>query len=601
MRFGNPYALWGLVFIPIIILMYILKQNFEQKKVASTFLWDLATKEDEVNTPWQKLRKNMLMILQIIAVILLVGALANPYFYKEDEVGEAEIIVMDTTASMNAVYNENMTRLEYAKKAAIILVDELINGTPVTVITVGNEVSLILSGEEDKESIKKAIKAIKPSYGSDKITDNMSFIRSIADSFETYRISVYSDTVVEEEGVHTDLVNRPGTNVSLDYMSTYVQDDYSIEVLAKVTNRYMNNTTVHLQVFTEDDQLLKGQEVTLGPHESKSIFLDGMTYSGQIIYGEIQEKDLIVEDNKRYSILNKEQTKRVLLVTEGNVFLEKGIMASGRYELYKTNSADIAEDTYDLYVFDGIRPAQIPPEGNLMFVNIPEIEGFYETGVDEKSGIVSFQDHEITQYVMKEQFVASAYLPIEINGHMTPIAHVGNENIMTIGNKDGKKFSVLSFDIHNSDFPVSMSFPVVMDRLLGYMLGDISEHETKYFAGDSIAFEPLSTTKKAHIFNPDKKKTSLSIQYPMTYFDGTNTLGLYELVQENHNEEKKIDYIAVGYNTGLESDIKDIDMSLNDNVTEATNRRERKTDFLQLFIILAIMVSLYEWKKYVRG
>lgn len=216
MRFGNPYALWGLVFIPIIILMYILKQNFEQKKVASTFLWDLATKEDEVNTPWQKLRKkNMLMILQIIAVILLVGALANPYFYKEDEVGEAEIIVMDTTASMNAVYNENMTRLEYAKKAAIILVDELINGTPVTVITVGNEVSLILSGEEDKESIKKkAIKAIKPSYGSDKITDNISFIRSIADSFETYRISVYSDTVVEEEGVHTDLVNRPGTNVS---------------------------------------------------------------------------------------------------------------------------------------------------------------------------------------------------------------------------------------------------------------------------------------------------------------------------------------------------------------------------------------------------
>ncbi len=72
----------------------------------------------------------------------------------------------------------------------------------------------------------------------------------------------------------------------------------------------------------------------------------------RLFIGEIQEKDLIVEDNKRYSILNKEQTKRVLLVTEGNVFLEKGIMASGRYELYKTNSADITEDTYDLYVFD---------------------------------------------------------------------------------------------------------------------------------------------------------------------------------------------------------------------------------------------------------
>ncbi|QUI23112.1 BatA domain-containing protein [Vallitalea pronyensis] len=601
MRFGNPYALWGLLSIPIIILMYILKQNFEEKKVASTFLWDMATKDDEVQTPWQRLRKNILMILQILMAILLVGALAQPYLYQENEVGEAEIIVMDTSASMNAVYDQNMSRLAHAKKSASNRVKDLIDGTPVTLITVGNNVNLIVSGSDDKESVLKAIKAIKPSYGAEKIVDHIPFIRSIAESFEAYGIRVYTDTSIEDEQVYTEIINQPDTNVSLDYMSTHRQENDAIEVLAKVTNRYKKNATVHLQLFTEDDQLLKGQEITLGPRESKSIFLDGITYNGDIIYGEIQEKDLIIEDNKRYSILNKEQTKRVLLVTEGNIFLEKGILATGRYELYKTNTADMTEDTYDLYIFDGIRPVSIPSEGHLMFVNIPEVEGYYTTEAAKKSGLVSFEEHPITKYIMKEQFVASAYSPIGMHGDMQPIAGVGGQPIMAIGQIDGRKYSILSFAIHNSDFPVSMSFPVVMDRLLGHLLGDGSEQVTKYFAGDRIAFEPLSTTKTAHILDPENKKTNLAIQYPTTYYDETQALGLYRLVQENHEQEKKIDVIAVGYHTRLESDIEEVVSVQEKQETKGTNRREQKTDFIKLFIVMALMVSLYEWKKYVKG
>lgn len=601
MRFGNPYALWGLLFIPIIILMYILKQNYEEKQVASTYLWDLATKEDEVNTPWQRLKKNLLMVLQILTVLLLVIAFSNPYIYRQDIVGRAEVIVIDNSGSMTASYEGSVTRLDYAKKSASNLVDALMDHTPVTLITVGQDVSLLLSGEDDKEKIKKAIRSIKASYGSDAIASHLPFIQSIAESYDAYGMRVYSDVAVEGEGIHTLLVNRPDTNVSLDYITSYLKDDGNIEVLAKVTNRYAKPVTISLGIYSEEDNLLQGIEVTLEPHEKQSLLFDRISYDGQMIYGEINNVDLIQADNRRYAILSKEQTKRILLVSEGNIFLEKSILATGRYELFKTNTSEIEGDLYDLYIFDGIRPIKLPSQGSLLFLNLQTIDGFYETTEEKKSGLVTFQELDMTKYIKDEKFVVSSYLPIDEDTTLTTIARVGNDSIMSIGNRQGQKYGIIGFDIHNSDFPINMSFPVVMDRLLGKVLGDGTKQKELYYPGDHIAFEPLSTTVKAYMINPSGEKERLKITYPTTYYDKTGLLGTYQLIQVNEKNEEIKNHIVVGYNTERESLVEDINITDNQQVTEATDKRDVKKDLMKVMIILAILLSLYEWKKYVRG
>ena len=74
---------WPLAFlalVPIIILLYFLKQNVKKKDFSAIMLWKEVYHTTEAAKPWEKLRKNLLMILQIITVLLFILALMGPWF-----------------------------------------------------------------------------------------------------------------------------------------------------------------------------------------------------------------------------------------------------------------------------------------------------------------------------------------------------------------------------------------------------------------------------------------------------------------------------------------------------------------------------------------
>ena len=56
------------------ILLYILKLRREPQVISSILLWSKVLREMQANTPFQKLRNNLLMLLQILMVILIAFA-----------------------------------------------------------------------------------------------------------------------------------------------------------------------------------------------------------------------------------------------------------------------------------------------------------------------------------------------------------------------------------------------------------------------------------------------------------------------------------------------------------------------------------------------
>ena len=77
MSFLSPIAILGaLVAIPI-ILLYILRLRRRETVVSSNFLWQQILRDNEANTPWQRLRRNILLLLQLIILALLVLALMH--------------------------------------------------------------------------------------------------------------------------------------------------------------------------------------------------------------------------------------------------------------------------------------------------------------------------------------------------------------------------------------------------------------------------------------------------------------------------------------------------------------------------------------------
>jgi len=125
MRFLNLWALWiAAVVIPALLILYFLKLRRREQPISSTLLWKRAVQDLQVNAPFQRLRKNLLLLLQLLILALAILALARPIVQTTIADEERVVILIDRSASMNAREGRE-TRLKQAKDQAIRLVRTL--------------------------------------------------------------------------------------------------------------------------------------------------------------------------------------------------------------------------------------------------------------------------------------------------------------------------------------------------------------------------------------------------------------------------------------------------------------------------------------------
>src|SRR3954466_14534109 len=103
--------------IPALLVLYFLKLRRREVSVSSTILWKKAIVDLQVNAPFQKLRRNLLLILQLLLLIFLLLALARPIISYAKGAGRSTVILIDRSASMAAKdgLEGKGTRLEEAK------------------------------------------------------------------------------------------------------------------------------------------------------------------------------------------------------------------------------------------------------------------------------------------------------------------------------------------------------------------------------------------------------------------------------------------------------------------------------------------------------
>lgn len=125
MGFLNLWALWiAAGAVPVLLLLYFLKLRRRQETVASTLLWRRAVQDLQVNAPFQKLRKNLLLLLQLLVLAAAIIALARPIVETTLRRESRLVLLIDRSASMNTRESER-TRLDLAKEQAVRLVRTL--------------------------------------------------------------------------------------------------------------------------------------------------------------------------------------------------------------------------------------------------------------------------------------------------------------------------------------------------------------------------------------------------------------------------------------------------------------------------------------------
>ena len=134
--------------IPIIIF-YMLKLRRREVTVSSTLLWQMVLRDRQANAPWQRLRRNLLLLLQLLILAALILALARPALSVPTIASGSSVIILDASASMNAT-DVSPSRFEAARRAAQDAIDALPAHAPVTLIVAGQQPQVIASAETDR-------------------------------------------------------------------------------------------------------------------------------------------------------------------------------------------------------------------------------------------------------------------------------------------------------------------------------------------------------------------------------------------------------------------------------------------------------------------
>lgn len=123
-------AIVAAIAIPSLVILYFLKLRRKDVEISTTLLWKKSIQDLQANAPFQRLRRNILLFLQLLALAAILFGLAQPQRTDQEQaVGVKRVILLDRSASMQAIDGgrggESLTRLEAAKRDAIELVEAM--------------------------------------------------------------------------------------------------------------------------------------------------------------------------------------------------------------------------------------------------------------------------------------------------------------------------------------------------------------------------------------------------------------------------------------------------------------------------------------------
>ena len=595
MGFTNLWPLFLLLTIPPVIMLYILKRKYKEEVISSSLLWKEVYKNTRANTPWEKFKKNIMLLLQIIIILSVILALMSPFISIGGKSYKNVIMVIDNTASMNTIYDDSNSRLEQGKALAKEYLNSTKEGTNTYIISYDGNSNLLLNGEFNKSNTASIIDKINASYSSGDISDVVSFVKAIGDGIgEEYEALIFTDKQVAISDINGRIVylGNSGLNASVDNVSHKFVDD-KVKVIANVTN---NGDSLYEGDFSlyNGEELVAVEGVTLQVGESKTLSFQLDSLNSDYLKGELSRKDILMEDNTYYHVVNENKVKKILLVTDENVFLEKAFGIIENTEVYKTNDvSNITDnDEYDLYVFDNKMPEVMPRKGSILFIN-PNSNEFFNVLEGGEIGQATAVKGAVSTYLEDTQFTLSEYNIIETPYYGTNILTIDDNSIGFKGEINDRKIAALSFDLHSTDFALKKEFPILIYELGEELISTGMVYSNNFKAGEKIVVKSSDFENEINVTYPNGDIKDLKSGEEVK---GELALGIYKINQNDNSES-----FSVNFPTLSESDTSVEAIGENDNIVHGKSNLKSGFNLTPIFILLAMLVVAFEWILYKKG
>jgi len=605
--FLAPLAAALAITLPAIVALYFLRIRRPTRIVPALDLWPDQIRDRQANVPWQRLRFSWLLLLQLLVAAVLVAAAVQPALSASASLAPHTIVLIDASASMQAKDVEP-SRLDEAKRQIGAMIDQLGPQDRMTLIAVQSTARIVGSGSGDHDALHRALNAIAPANGPADLSAALSLASGIVRAGEESRAYLFSDGILEP--LRTSFAN--GLPFPIEYHRVGVSGE-NVGLTSLVVRAGAQSRAAYLRVhnfgqqprsFTlewrSDAGLIDVRSVSLAAGQAEDLALP-VPDAANTVTARIEAKDNFGLDDSVTAVARAPRAFHVLLVTPGNVFLEQALRLRTDFQLDVIAPAAYRSSTsYAMTVFDRYSPSAMP-DAPFVMVDPPAgspLAGGAQVGIgrvrasdagDPLLNNVSLQDVHIAK---SQDMRASTFGRALITSLQTPLVLVRDAPFRQV---------LVGFDIHDSDLPLRIGFPVLMQNLSEWMLPP-SVPSRSFHPDETVTIVPENGAKTVTVVRPDGSRRQLATGSIATFAD-TDLLGVY-MVEQTVSGNTDRSWFAVNLFSDTTSQLVPVDrLALPPSKVFSTAQTNHR-GLIQVWpwiALLALVLVLAEWLAFHRG
>ncbi|MEM7260921.1 MAG: VWA domain-containing protein [Planctomycetota bacterium] len=636
MTFGNPLALLGLLFIPALILLYFLKLKRRPVVVSSTVLWSRVLEDRRVNSPFQRFKKSLLLLLQILVVLFLTLALADPEMETENVPGRANLLLIDVSGSM-AVEEDGRTRLEQAKRLALEYIEAMGEDERAAVIQFSNRAEALTPVTTDRTLLRKAIDSLELTPAPTDLADAMTLAASIAKNLGASPIDqVENVTVVFSDGGFP-IWESAEVPLLVDYVKIGARTDNS--GIVALASRMDFADTGSLQVYVEvknfgeasvdgfvtierDGVETRAAEAQIAPGENWSRSFETDFTGGLLtVVWNPSGDDALETDNRAWLEITPRRELTIWRIGDDNLYLDEALAAIPNASVAFVDAASLEEELAsaavapDVILWDRVEPDALPTGVNhLMFAAIPPGVWDPETHpVDERDWppVVSWdRSHPVNRYVnysLLDQAIEKSFVFPRIPNSV-PLLETGEGALISQFTMSGTRGVVVGFDSLRSQWPLSLSWPFFLFNALNHLAANEATLGTGARSGELLNVRVPGAAEEIRVTQPGGETEALERDtYGWVRYSKTEALGPYrfewtEPIPGSEERVARTHFAPINLLWANESNISPREtLELSGSVVESTEARGVfRREFWPWVLLVALIILLVEWTVYHR-
>lgn len=513
MSWLTPIGFLGAIGLIILIIIYIIKPNYQQKFISSTFIWKLSLRYKKKKIPISQLRNILIFICQVLIISALTCILAQPFIAGDKQAGYTEkIVIIDASASMRTETNK-VTRFERAVDEVLDLVQEAVeNDGALTVILAGSEASYVVqrAGAEFHLEMKEKIQAlIDPAtfactYGNADIEGAIELAEEVLLDNPEAEILLYTGASYIDAGKVTvvDISDVSEWNAAiLDVRAVVEEGYYRFEVDVASYNRDasisvnldVNGVNIAMEQFNllGNAECVNNEVTTLIFNLESGLVEDGI-YSYEYAHAYIQESDNFSEDNSFYLYGGTKLPLKVQYYSAVPNNFYSGVLMGLRQALggYWDFDIDEVQDSwqaieagygkeyalegYDIYIFEHYMPTTLPTDGLVILAtpnSVPAGADFTLANWYQNNSSIPLAKEEespLLKDINPENIGVTIWADIPVYDGYTPLMSCNGDPVVLVKDEEAEKVVILGLSLNYSNFALTAEFPTFFLNLLNH-------------------------------------------------------------------------------------------------------------------------------------